>query len=209
MNPEPVFNYFPSLSKQQQDQIMALGELYAEWNERINVISRKDLDQLYIHHVLHSLALQKYTLFGKGQKVLDVGTGGGFPGIPLAILNPDTEFLLVDSIAKKIRVVEAICTALNLKNATARHIRSEELTAKFDLIVTRAVAQSTKLLEWNLKNLRNTGKFQDTGIIALKGGDLKEELGKVKRPYKIKELSEYFKEDFFETKKIVHFAFRK
>ena len=200
-----IFKYFPSLTKSQQKQFAALGELYREWNEKINVVSRKDIDKLYVHHVLHSLGIAKVQPFLPGTRILDVGTGGGFPGIPLAILFPETQFVLVDSIAKKITVVTNIAEALGLDNVNAQNARAEKVKGKFDFIVSRAVARMSPFYNWvegkvkeeSVHNLHN-------GILYLKGGDLEEEMQEAKLNYAIYELEKYFEEDFFETKKVVY-----
>ena len=191
-----ILKYFPSLNSTQQTQLQQLLPLYKEWNEKINVISRKDMDNFYERHVLHSLAIAKVIQFNKDETILDIGTGGGFPGIPLAILFPETKFILVDSIAKKIKVVEEVSQALQLKNVTAKIARAETVTDKIDFVVTRAVAKMDDLIFWS-KN-KHPKK-----IIALKGGDLKEELQGAKKNIKIIPIQDYFEEDFFETKKIV------
>lgn len=191
-----ILKYFPSLNSTQQTQLQQLLPLYKEWNEKINVISRKDMDNFYERHVLHSLAIAKVIQFNKDETILDIGTGGGFPGIPLAILFPETKFILIDSIAKKIKVVEEVSQALQLKNVTAKIARAETVTDKIDFVVTRAVAKMDDLIFWS-KN-KHPKK-----IIALKGGDLKEELQGAKKNIKIIPIQDYFEEDFFETKKIV------
>lgn len=193
---ELINHYFPELTDTQKGQFAQLLPLYAEWNEKINVISRKDLDNFYERHVLHSLAIAKIISFQPGETVLDIGTGGGFPGIPLAILFPETTFLLTDSITKKILVVNEVVKALGLTNVTAQAVRSETIQQPVDYIVTRAVAPMADLLRWS-KN-KHPKK-----IIALKGGDLKEELENIRKNIRIIELKDMFKEDFFETKKIV------
>jgi len=194
-----INHYFPHLSPQQQQQFAALGPCYQAWNARINVISRKDIDQLYLHHVLHSLAIAKFTSFPDGASVLDVGTGGGFPGIPLAIMFPQTHFFLCDSIAKKVRVVDEVVSALGLKNVSAKQVRAEEVKGEFDYVVCRAVAPLIELLGW-------VWGMTVKGIICLKGGDLKEEIDACRRIVgKIEEVSvsQWFNEPFFEGKKIV------
>jgi len=195
------------LSETQLKQFAQLGDLYKDWNEKINVISRKDIDNVYMNHVLHSLGIAKVMPFNKGAKVMDVGTGGGFPGIPLAILFPDTEFYLVDSIGKKITVVKEVAAALNLKNVSAEQIRAEQVKQKFDFIVSRAVTRMREFYGWvqNSVNTKSTHNL-DNGILYLKGGDveLEEEMDELKKPYAFYNLSDYFKEDFFETKKVVY-----
>lgn len=193
---ELIEHYFPNLSERQKQQIDQLLPLYSTWNEKINVISRKDIDNFYERHVLHSLAIAKVISFEAGDTVLDIGTGGGFPGIPLAILFPQTQFILVDSIGKKITVVAEIAKALELKNVHAKVDRAEHIQQPVDYIVTRAVARMEDLLRWS-KN-KHPKK-----IIALKGGDLKEELSDIKRNIRLVAISDFFKGDFFETKKLV------
>ncbi len=191
-----IQHYFPDLSAKQLKQLEQLLPLYTEWNEKINVISRKDLENFYERHVLHSLSIAKIISFEKGETVLDIGTGGGFPGIPLAILFPETTFTLTDSIAKKITVVNEVANALQLQNVTAKVERAENIKQDFDYVVTRAVAKMSDLLFWS-KN-KHPKK-----IIALKGGDLKEELAHIRKNIRIVDLNEFFEEEFFETKKIV------
>jgi 16S rRNA (guanine527-N7)-methyltransferase len=200
-----VFHYFNDLSQLQQKQFAQLGALYSDWNEKINVISRKDIENIYTNHVLHSLGIAKVMNFDKGAQVIDVGTGGGFPGIPLAILFPETQFYLVDSIGKKINVVKEVTNALGLKNVTAEQIRAEQVNQKFDFVVSRAVTRMKEFYGWvrNSVKSKSTHKL-DNGILYLKGGDLDEELNELKKPYSLYELSDYFKEEFFETKKVVY-----
>ena len=201
-----INTYFP-LSARQQDQFAQLGPLYREWNERINVISRKDIDNLYVNHVLHSLGIAKVIEFRKGAAILDVGTGGGFPGIPLAILFPNTHFHLVDSIGKKITVVKAVAEAIGLDNVTAEQARAETLKGEYDFVVSRAVARLKELYKWTSKLIRKESVHAlRNGIICLKGGDLKEEIEEVRRPTKLYPLSDYFAEPYFETKCVVHVA---
>jgi 16S rRNA (guanine527-N7)-methyltransferase len=204
MIPETLFQYFPNLSGSQKEQFRALEALYQDWNAKINVVSRKDIDELYLRHVLHSLGIAKVYEFQPGQHILDVGTGGGFPGIPLAILFPDTQFMLVDAIGKKIRVVEEVVTGLGLSNVTARQSRVEDIKETFDFIVSRAVAAMPTFVHGTKGKLKKRGgEGWAPGIFYLKGGDLTEEL----KPYpraRIYELSEYFSEPFFETKKVVY-----
>ena len=191
-----IQKYFPDISAEQLKQLEQLLPLYTEWNEKINVISRKDVDNFYERHVLHSLSIAKVISFQKGETVLDIGTGGGFPGIPLAIIFPETQFILTDSIAKKITVVKEIAGALQLKNITAMVERAENIKEDVDYVVTRAVAKMSDLIFWS-KN-KHPKK-----IIALKGGDLKEELQHIRKNIRIIELKDLFEEEFFETKKIV------
>ncbi len=197
--------YFPNLTEEQYDRLGMLQSLYAEWNARINVISRKDIESLNERHVLHSLSIAKFIQFRAGTSILDIGTGGGFPGIPLAILFPESQFTLVDSIGKKIKVVEAISKALQLQNVTGIHTRAEQVNQKFDFVVSRAVTRMNSFLPWT-KNLFNKENKNDipNGIIYLKGGDLREELSEIKLKYQIHNIAEDFKEEFFETKKIVY-----
>ena len=188
--------YFPDLSAEQIQKFEQLLPLYSEWNEKINVISRKDLDNFYERHVLHSLSIANVISFQPGETVLDIGTGGGFPGIPLAILFPETQFILSDSIAKKITVVNEVKTALQLTNVVTIAERAENIKQEVDYVVTRAVAKMSDLLFWSKNKHPNK-------IIALKGGDLKEELEPIKKNIRIIELKDFFEEEFFETKKIV------
>ena len=205
MDTSIVTNYFPNLSYSQLQQIEALGALYDEWNQKINVISRKDIETLYERHVLHSLSIARFTKFNDGADILDIGTGGGFPGIPLAILFPNVNFTLVDSIGKKIKVVETVAHSCELENVTAIHQRAEKIKGKFDFIVTRAVARSKMIWSWSHDKFKNTSSHNlENGIIALKGGDLNEEMEELKRPYQQTLLSTYFSEGFFETKSIIY-----
>ncbi len=200
-----ILKYFPNLTENQIQQFEQLQPLYAEWNAQINVISRKDFSEFYERHVLHSLAIAKFINFTDGTKVLDVGTGGGFPGIPLAILFPKVQFHLVDSIGKKIKVVNGVATSLNLKNVTAEQIRAEQLKQQFDFIVSRAVTKLPDFVKWIRKNvIRKQKNAIPNGILYLKGGDLSEELKPFKHSVFIQDLSEYFDEEFFSTKKVVH-----
>ncbi len=202
---QEILKYFPELSRTQIEQYEKLFELYVYWNERINLISRKDIDQLYTRHILHSLAIAKYTSFNPGSCILDVGTGGGFPGIPLAIMFPQSEFLLIDSIQKKIKVVQDIIEQINLKNSKALVTRAEEVNRKFDFVVSRAVAQLPVFYSWVKGNIISKNNHNiPNGIIYLKGGDLTEELGPFKNRIISRDISEYFTEDFFETKKVIH-----
>ncbi len=200
-----ILKYFPNLTENQIQQFKQLQPLYAEWNAQINVISRKDFSEFYERHVLHSLAIAKFINFTGGTKVLDVGTGGGFPGIPLAILFPKVQFHLVDSIGKKIKVVNGVATSLNLKNVTAEQIRAEQLKQQYDFIVSRAVTKLPDFVKWIRKNvLRKQKNAIPNGILYLKGGDLSEELKPFKHSVFIQNLPEYFDEEFFSTKKVVH-----
>lgn len=204
---ELIKKYFPNLTADQYKKLEALKGLYEEWNAKINVISRKDLDQFYERHVLHSLGIAKVVEFEFGSKIMDVGTGGGFPGIPLAILFPNCHFTLVDSIGKKIKVVQEVVAALELKNITAIHGRAEKVQGNFDHIVSRAVTQMPEFVGWVRKKLKapEKGIKIQPAIWYLKGGDLDEEL-KTVRKTKIYELSSFFTEEFFETKKVVRVA---
>jgi 16S rRNA (guanine527-N7)-methyltransferase len=199
-----IYHYFPDLSDHQKKQFAQLYSLYKEWNDKINVISRKDVDNLYINHVLHSLGIAKVISFKPGSSVLDVGTGGGFPGIPLAILFPETQFHLVDSIGKKITVVKNVADALGLKNVKAEQIRAEQIKDKYDFIVSRAVTRLKEFYGWINKKVKEKSLHEmDNGILYLKGGDLDEELAELRRLHQVFDLSQYFKEEFFETKKVV------
>ena len=200
-----ILHYFPNLSQEQIQQFERLKNLYEEWNQQINVISRKDTENFYERHVLHSLGLAKLIRFQKDSEILDVGTGGGFPGIPMAIIFPDVQFTLVDSIGKKIKVVNEISAALGLKNVTGLHLRAEDVKGNFDFVISRAVTQMPIFINYvrnKIKKERNN-KLKN-GILYLKGGDLKEEMKSVKYRYKEYNLSNFFKEEFFETKKIIH-----
>ncbi len=202
---ELILKYFPQLSELQKKQFTELRDLYEEWNAQINVISRKDLDEFYERHVLHSLGIAKIMQFTAGSSVLDIGTGGGFPGIPLAILFPETQFHLVDSIGKKIKVVKEVALALGLTNVRATHARAEEIKEEFDFIVSRAVTAMPAFIPWTKgKFLKKQNNSLKNGILYLKGGDLTEEMKAVKNFYKIHPLNEIFKEEFFETKAVVY-----
>ena len=204
MKAEIIFKYFPNLSENQKLQFSQLAELYIDWNLKINVVSRKDIEELYLRHVLHSLGIAKVQEFNPNSAILDVGTGGGFPGIPLAILFPESKFTLVDSIGKKIRVVEEVVNGLQLQNVTPLNKRVEELNSQFDFIVSRAVATMPTFVHWVKGKIKKESKHdRRNGILYLKGGDLSEEL-KNYRNARIFNLSDYFTEDFFETKKVVY-----
>lgn len=206
---EIIKKYFPDLDPVQTKQLAALGALYREWNAKINVISRKDIDQLYERHILHSLGIAKIIRFKSGTKIMDVGTGGGFPGIPLAILFPETEFLLIDSIAKKIKVVEEVAAGINLRNVKARQGRAEERHERFDFIVSRAVTAFPDFVSLVGSRVSATQRNELTnGILYLKGGDFEEELVPFKGRVKLYELSSFFSEEFFETKKVIHLSFK-
>jgi 16S rRNA (guanine527-N7)-methyltransferase len=200
-----ILKYFPDLSDEQKRQFSALYDLYADWNLKINVISRKDIENLYLHHVLHSLAIARLIRFTDGTSIMDVGTGGGFPGIPLAILFPKCEFLLIDSIGKKIRVATEVSNAIGLKNVRFRHCRAEEEKGKFDFVVSRAVMPLPDLVKIVRKNI--SGKQHNAlpnGIICLKGGNLEGEMSSFKKTAEANDLSMFFEEEFFKTKKIVY-----
>jgi 16S rRNA (guanine527-N7)-methyltransferase len=200
-----IFHYFPDLTDSQKIQFTKLFNLYQDWNEKINVISRKDIDNLYVNHVLHSLSIGKIISLKPGAKILDVGTGGGFPGIPLAILFPETQFHLVDSIGKKITVVKNVAEALNLKNVKAEQIRAEQLKGEYDFIVSRAVTRLKEFYSWMNRKVKKDSMHElYNGVLYLKGGDLEEELAELKKPHQIFDISDYFQEEFFETKKIVY-----
>jgi 16S rRNA (guanine527-N7)-methyltransferase len=203
-----VKQYFPEISSTQAEQFARLGELYTYWNERINVVSRKDIEQLYSHHVLHSLGIAKVQNFKPKTQVLDVGTGGGFPGIPLAILFPETEFYLVDSIGKKIKVVQEVADALGLTNVKAEQLRAEKVKGHYDFIVSRAVTRLKPFLQWIHGKVKKENQHQlANGVLYLKGGDLEEELAEAKRPHALYPLTNYFQEDFFDTKFVVYVPF--
>jgi 16S rRNA (guanine527-N7)-methyltransferase len=204
MNVKLIYDYFPELSELQQTQFEHLADLYKDWNAKINVVSRKDIDELYLRHVLHSLGIAKIQQFKPGSTVIDVGTGGGFPGIPLAILFPETRFTLVDSIGKKIKVVNEVVQGLGMGNVTAINERVEEVNQQFDFIVSRAVAAMPSFVRWTKGKIKKESKHdRKNGILYLKGGNLTEELKEYKTA-QIFDLSDYFKEDFFETKKVVY-----
>lgn len=204
INAALVFTYFTTLNDTQRAQFKQLEVLYQDWNQKINVVSRKDIEALYLRHVLHSLGIAKVQSFKAGAEILDVGTGGGFPGIPLAILCPETHFTLVDAIGKKIKVVQEVVAGLGLQNVTAVHARVEDVNGQFDHIVSRAVAAMPTFIRWTQGKLKKVSTHtRSNGIFYLKGGDLTEEL-KEYPTAQVFHLKEYFKEDFFETKKVVY-----
>lgn len=203
-----IFDYFPQLTQRQREQFEALYEAYAEWNAKINVISRKDFDSLYLKHILHSLAIARVCTFAPGAKVMDVGCGGGFPSVPLAILFPDTEFTAVDSIGKKITVVKGVCQKVGINNLTAINSRVEGVEGKFDYIVSRAVTDMSTFVGWVWNKIAH-GQDKGTlpnGILYLKGGDLTEELAATKMEWQRYNISDFFSEEFFETKQVVYRA---
>ena len=204
-----ILKYFPKLTERQREQYAALLPLYEDWNAKINVISRKDMCNFYEHHVLHSLAIAKVMQFKTMAEVLDVGTGGGFPGIPLAIMFPDANFYLIDSVGKKIKVVQDVVQQLGLKNVRAEQIRAEQVDGDFDFIVSRAVTTLSEFTGWV------KGKVSDThyhklrnGILYLKGGDLTEELAPFRKKVRTWNISDFFEEEFFETKKVIYLSFK-
>lgn len=200
-----ILKYFPQISEEQKEQFAALYDLYADWNSKINVISRKDIENLYTHHILHSLSIAKLIQFTDGTQIMDVGTGGGFPGIPLAILFPECKFLLVDSIGKKIKVATEIATTIGLKNIRFRHSRAEEEKGLFDFVVSRAVMPLPDLVKIIKKNVsKEQRNALPNGLICLKGGDLQAEMKPFKKAAEADDLSMYFEEEFFKTKKIVY-----
>ena len=201
---EAILKHFPNLTEVQKEQFRQLDVLYHDWNEKINVISRKDIDALYTKHVLHSLGIAKIQPFAPGTFVLDVGTGGGFPGIPLAILFPETRFYLIDVIAKKIKVVQAVVDALGLENVKAEQIRAENVKGDFDFIVSRAVTNMPDFVSWVKTKIKKQHKHElKNGILYLKGGDLTEELKDFPKAT-LYDLADFFEDEFFETKKVVH-----
>src|SRR5690606_18003733 len=200
-----IYSYFPALSDKQRDQFTELGKLYPYWNAQINVISRKDISSLYLHHVLHSLGIAKLVNFTAGTQIVDVGTGGGFPGIPLAILFPEVHFHLVDSIGKKIKVVREVAAGIGLENVEAFHLRAEQLDGKYEFVVSRAVTRLAEFYPWVAnKLLKKDRNAIPNGILYLKGGDLRDEINEARLKAEIYPLSEYFKEEFFETKHLVY-----
>ena len=205
MNSELILKYFPDITPRQQEQFAKLEGLYSEWNARINVISRKDMEHLYTRHILHSLAIAKVCEFKAGAKVVDIGCGGGFPSVPLAILFPDVEFVGVDSIGKKIKVVEGVAEGADIKNLRAVNSRAEQLGEKFDYVVSRAVTEMSKFMPWAWALLRKgeAGTLRN-GILYLKGGDLAEELALTRRRWDVHDIGAMFDNEFFETKRVVY-----
>ncbi len=200
-----ILKYFPELTERQREQFAALLPLYEEWNAQINVISRKDMEHFYEHHVLHSLAIAKVMRFASMSEVLDVGTGGGFPGVPLAIMFPDARFTLIDSIGKKIKVVSDVIDRLELTNSTAMQIRAEQLEGEYDFVVSRAVTTLGEFVPWVKKKISKS-QYNDlrNGILYLKGGDLTKELFTFRHKVKTWDISDFFNEEFFETKKVIY-----
>lgn len=202
---ELITKYFPNLSNRQQEQFTALYDLYAEWNAKINVVSRKDFDQLYLRHILHSLAIAKVCQFADGARVLDVGCGGGFPSVPLAIMFPNVHFVAADSIGKKITVVRGVCEGAGITNIDARNTRVEQIAEKFDYVVSRAVTEMSPFVGWIWNKIERGCKgTRPNGILYLKGGDLDAELAATKLKWQQINISEFFEEEFFETKKVVY-----
>ncbi|MBQ9863867.1 MAG: 16S rRNA (guanine(527)-N(7))-methyltransferase RsmG [Bacteroidales bacterium] len=204
-----ILKYFPKLTERQREQYAALLPLYEDWNAKINVISRKDMGNFYEHHVLHSLAIAKVMQFKTMADVLDVGTGGGFPGIPLAIMFPDANFYLIDSVGKKIKVVQDVVRQLELKNVRAEQIRAEQVEGDFDFIVSRAVTTLSEFTGWVKGKVSDSHYHQlRNGILYLKGGDLTDELAPFRKKVRTWDISDFFEEEFFETKKVVYLAYR-
>ena len=205
MNAEFVYKYFPHLTDIQLQQFAALGELYRDWNTKINVISRKDIDNFYQHHVLHSLAIAKIIAFRPGTRILDFGTGGGFPGVPLAILFPECQFKLIDGTGKKIRVAQEVCDAIGLKNCAPTHLRGEDEKDKYDFIVSRAVMPLPDLVKLMRKNISKTSQNAlPNGILCLKGGNLNAELKPFQKIVETTEISMFFKEEWFKEKYVIY-----
>ena len=200
-----IEKYFPSLSEHQKEQFRALYDLYADWNAKINVVSRKDFEQLYLRHVLHSLAIAKVCQFEAGAKVLDVGCGGGFPSVPLAIMFPEVQFISADSIGKKITVVKGVCEGAGITNIDARHTRVEQIPEKFDYVISRAVTEMPQFVKWIWSKIeRGQRGTLPNGILYLKGGDLTEELSATRMKWTEYQIADFFEEEFFETKKVVY-----
>ncbi|MBQ3582771.1 MAG: 16S rRNA (guanine(527)-N(7))-methyltransferase RsmG [Alistipes sp.] len=200
-----IEKYFPSLSEHQKEQLRALYALYADWNAKINVVSRKDFEQLYLRHVLHSLAIAKVCQFEAGARVLDVGCGGGFPSVPLAIMFPEVQFISADSIGKKITVVKGVCEGAGITNIDARHTRVEQIPERFDYVVSRAVTEMPQFVKWIWSKIdRGQRGTLPNGILYLKGGDLQEELAATRMKWREYQIADFFEEEFFETKKVVY-----
>jgi 16S rRNA (guanine527-N7)-methyltransferase len=205
MNAEIIYKYFPHLSDEQLTQFAALGELYRDWNAKINVISRKDIDHVYEHHVLHSLAIAKIINFRPGTRILDFGTGGGFPGVPLSILFPECQFKLIDGTGKKIRVAQEVCDAIGLKNCAPTHLRGEDEKDKYDFIVSRAVMPLPDLVKLMRKNISKTSSNAlPNGVLCLKGGNLQAELQPYHKIVETTEISQFFKEEWFKEKFVIY-----
>lgn len=205
MEAEIIFKYFPDLTPRQREQFERLGALYRDWNAKINVISRKDIDHLYEHHVLHSLGIAKAMSFRPGTTLLDLGTGGGFPGIPLAILLPECRFKLIDSIGKKVRVAAAVAEAIGLENVRTQHLHAAEEKERFEFVVSRAVMSTPDLVRLVQKNVSRTQRnAHPNGLVCLKGGDVTRELAPFARSADVWNLSDWFAEEYFETKKVVY-----
>ena len=202
---EEILKYFPNLTETQRKQLEQLDALYRDWNSKINVISRKDIDNLYLHHVLHSLAIAKFTQFKAGTRVLDFGTGGGFPGIPLAIMFPDVQFKLIDRTAKKIRVTNEVAQAIGLKNVVAEQKSGEEEKGKYDFVVSRAVRPLPDLIKIVRKNISKDSRNSiENGVIVLKGGDIKDEIKSFNHIAEVDEISQWFTEDWFQEKYVIY-----
>ena len=202
---EEILKYFPNLTETQRKQLEQLDALYRDWNSKINVISRKDIDNLYLHHVLHSLAIAKFTQFKAGARVLDFGTGGGFPGIPLAIMFPDVQFKLIDRTAKKIRVTNEVAQAIGLKNVVAEQKSGEEEKGKYDFVVSRAVRPLPDLIKIVRKNIAKDSRNSiENGVIVLKGGDIKDEIKPFSHIVEVDEISQWFTEDWFQEKYVIY-----